>query len=411
MTRTIIRGRALPLATYRARRAAAAQAAATAHEGRLPLLILGVPEADLAAGTQPHVGRHRQDPWFDWFCGCHEPDAALLIDERGRSTLFLDPGKKERVVWDGKRLQPGPGTARAFGVHAAQDLAGLTEAVGRVVRRSGRRLGMLTRTKEPGFQAGQFAVWRRRLRGVSIVNVEPAVLPLRMIKDADELRWHRRAVARTWAGLRAVLPQLPGLKTESAVAAALMQHYLHDGYEPPAFAPIVGSGVSAATLHYKHNDGQVQRGRCVLIDSGARSGGYCADVTRTVPQHGRFGSGRFRELYEIVLRAQALGIVHARPGITLKEWNEIAWQPILDAGLKRHHGLGHHLGLDVHDPADADRPLAPGMLITCEPGVYLPKEGIGIRIEDNLLITARGCTVTTRMIPRSVADLEALMRG
>lgn len=406
-----IRGCAMPVERYRQRRRRVAQILRAVH-GPLPVLVVGVGEQDPATAVQPQLGRRRQDPWFDWLCGCHEPDAVLLLDPtegRLRSTLFLQPSDPARVIWDGERLSPGPAAKRAFGVERVAHGEGLRDAVSAAAERAGGRLGMCKRRIEPGFQSLAYQRWNRRLRGVRLVNVEPDLVGLRMIKDADEIEWHRRAVVATARGFKAALQALPGLQSEAQVAGILAQHYLQDAYEPVAFAPIVGSGPRAATLHYPHNDQALVPRAGVLIDSGAAAGGYAADVTRTIPQHGRFDQPRFRELYELVLAAQRCGIQAARPGITLEEWNAIAWQPILDAGMQRHHGLGHHLGLDVHDPADRQRPLAPGMLITCEPGVYLPEEGIGIRIEDDLLITTEGCEVTTRAIPKRIADIERLM--
>jgi Xaa-Pro aminopeptidase len=269
---------------------------------------------------------------------------------------------------------------------------------------------MCTREREPGFQAEQFAAWKRRLKGVTLVNAEPALVHQRMYKDADEVAWLRRAIAITRAGLKATLPLVRTLGSEAAVASMLTMHYRSVAYAPLAFPPIVGSGVHGATLHYPHNDQPLVARAPLLIDSGATSGGYCADVTRTVPQHGRFSDRRFREVYQLVLACNALGRRHARPGVTREELNEVAWKPIIEAGFIRHHGLSHHIGLDVHDPADYSVALAPGMVISNEPGVYLPDEGFGIRIEDDLLITATGCEELTRSIPKGIDELEAWMR-
>jgi Xaa-Pro aminopeptidase len=406
-----IRGRTLPLATYRQRRSAVARRLATDHAGPVPFLGLGVPAHDAAAGLNPTVGRARQDAWFDWFTGCHEADAALLVDPGGaaRDTLFLEPGDPGRVVWEGARLPPGSEARRAFGVHATRPVSELKSAVLAAAERAGGRLAMLWRKREPGFQSQQVPTWRRRLRGVSLLNAEGQAVPLRMVKTAEEIAWHRQAVAVTATGLKAVLRELPRMKTEAQVAGELLRHYLSAGHDPIAFATIVGGGINAATLHYPHNDQALPQRGCVLIDSGATAGGYCADVTRTLPHHGRFSDRRFRELYELVLQCMELGRRHARPGVTLEELNQVAWQPILEAGLTRHHNLSHHIGLEVHDPSDRDRPLAPGMLISNEPGVYLPDEGIGIRIEDDLLITSEGCEVTTLAIPKTVAAVERAM--
>jgi len=408
----IVRGRVFPPAVYRRRRDRAAALIAGEHGGKIPLLLLGVPYEDAASMLQPPAGGGRQDPWFDYFTGCHEPDAAILIDprDRDRDRLFLDPGDPARVVWDGERLGPGAKAARTFGVDACHDRAELKDRALRAAERAGGRIALCWRKVEPGFQSDAALRWRRRLRGVRAIDAEGCLVRLRMIKERRELDRLRAAVARTARTLKKVLPRIPKLGSESEVAAELVAGYTAPDYAHLAFAPIVGSGVRGATLHYKHNDRPLERRRPVLIDSGATCGGYCADVTRTLPQHGRFDDRRFREVYELVRRCNALGRKHARPGITLKELNEIAWEPILDAGFARHHGLSHHIGLDVHDPSDRAAPLAQGMVISNEPGVYLPDEGFGVRIEDDLAITADGCEELTRAIPKTIPALEKAMR-
>lgn len=402
----IIRGLALPLATYRRRRTQAAKLVAKQCDRQVPLLLIGCDEHRLRAV--------RQDQWFDYYTGCAEPEAALLIDphaKNGRDTLFLDPGDPGRIVWDGKRLGPDDHARRVHGVHATAPCGDLLARVQAAAKRAGHRIAMLTREREPGFQAEQFAVWKKKLRGIEVINVEPSLVQQRMYKDADEVAWHRKAIDITRKGLLATLPRIPKLKTESEVASELVMHYRKVAYGPLAFPPIIGSGVAGATLHYPHNDQPLQKGRPLLMDSGATAGGYCADVTRTVPQHGRFSDKRFREVYELVLHCNTLGRKHAKPGLTREELNNIAWKPIIDAGFVRHHGLWHHIGLDVHDPADYTTPLKAGMIISNEPGVYLPDEGFGIRIEDDLLITADGCDELTKAIPKSIPDLEAAMRS
>jgi Xaa-Pro aminopeptidase len=398
------RGLSLPLPTYRRRRARAATLVAAANQRALPILFIGCGEERLRAV--------RQDQWFDYYSGCAEPDAALLIDptRSPRDTLFLHPGDPARVIWDGPRLGPDARARRLHGVQAVADREQLEKLVAAAAKRAGHRLAMCTREREPGFQAEQFALWKRRLKGVTLVNAEPVLVHQRMYKDADEVAWLRRAIAITRDGLRATLPLVRRLRSEAAVASMLTMHYRKVAYAPLAFPPIVGSGVHGATLHYPHNDQPLVAHAPLLIDSGATAGGYCADVTRTVPQHGRFSDRRFREVYQLVLACNAIGRAHARPGITREELNEVAWKPIIAAGFTRHHGLSHHIGLDVHDPADYGVALAPGMVISNEPGVYLPDEGFGIRIEDDLLITAGGCEELTRGIPKSISELEAWMR-
>ncbi|HYE05867.1 MAG TPA: Xaa-Pro peptidase family protein [Planctomycetota bacterium] len=401
----VIRGLVLPLATYRSRRAKAARLLAKAFGRPVPLLLIGNDEGRLR--------RDRQDPWFDYYSGCLEPDAALIVDPTRdpRDTLFLDPGDPKRVIWDGPRLGPGAQAKRAHGVQAVASAHDLEARVLAAAKRAKHRIAMCTREREPGAQAEAFARWKKKLRGIEVLNAEPHLVHQRMYKDADEVALHRQAIEITRKGLAATLPRIPKLANEAEVASELTMHYRKHAYGPLAFPPIVGSAVDGATLHYPHNDQPLVKGAPLLIDSGATAGGYCADVTRTVPQHGRFDDKRFREVYELVLRCNALGREHCRPGITREELNEIAWKPIIDAGFIRHHGLSHHIGLDVHDPADYTIAFKPGMIISNEPGVYLPDEGFGIRIEDDLLVTADGCEELTRAIPKDVKGLEAAMRG
>ncbi len=398
----IIRGRALPLATYRRRRREAARLAQRHLFGPVPLLFLGCDEHRLR--------RERQDPWFDYYTGCHEPEAALLILPSGESTLFLDPGDPKRVVWDGKRLRPGQGRA-VFGVDRSLPRDRLDDAVKAAARAAGGRIAMCTRRSEPGFQAQAMAQWKAKLAPeILIGNAESALIRQRMIKDADEVAWHREAIRRTRDGSLAVWPRIPRLTSEAEVAAALEAEYRCHDQAPLAFPSIVGSAVNGATLHYPFNDQPLVAAAPLLIDSGATAGGYCADVTRTIPQDGRFGRGLFREVYSLVLASNQLVRAAAKPGVTIAQLNEVAWKPITDAGYTRHHGVSHHIGLDVHDPSDRDAPLAPGMIISNEPGIYLPKENFGVRIEDDLLITADGCEELTAAIPKDIAAVEAAMR-
>jgi len=405
LARMVIRGLALPLATYQKRRARAAALLRKAFEQPVPLLLIGCDEHRLRS--------FRQDPWFDYYTGCAEPEAAVLIDptKAPRDTLFLDQGDPKRVIWDGHRLGPDATARRVHGVHAVAAKDELEKRIIAAAKRAGNRIAMCTREREPGFQAEAFALWKKTLRGIEVLNAETHLVHQRMYKDADEVAWHRKAIAITRAGLLKVLPRIPSFKNEAEIASALTMHYRSVAYGPLAFPPIVGSAVNGATLHYPHNDQPIVKRAPLLIDSGATAGGYCADVTRTVPQHGKFNDKRFREVYELVLRCNTLGRKHARPGITREELNALAWQPIIDAGFVRHHGLSHHIGLDVHDPADYTVPLKPGMVISNEPGVYLPDEGFGIRIEDDLLITDNGCDELTKAIPKTVADIEAAMRA
>lgn len=408
----MLRGLSLPKKTYRRRRTQSLKALTKDHGSAIPLLVIASPWADPVLDLTPVAGRHRQDPWFDWLTGCAEGGAALLIDPAGskRDTLFLEVGDPARVVWDGARLPPNLATRQAFGMDAVADIDTLLPAVKRAAEAAGGKIAMLWREREPGWQTQAVALYKKKLRGITLINAESLLVEQRMCKDPDEVSLHRKAIADTWKTIKTVFPRVPKMKTEAELAGALVGGYLSPGYNHLAFQPIVGSAVNGATLHYKYNDGPLVPKAPILIDSGATFGGYCADITRTIPQHGTFDNARFREVYELVLSCNTLGRKHARPGITLSELNSIAWQPILDAGFERLHGLSHLIGLDVHDPGThPDLVLKQGMIISNEPGVYLPDEGFGIRIEDDLLITEDGSEDLSKMIPKTVKSLERLM--
>ena len=189
-----------------------------------------------------------------------------------------------------------------------------------------------------------------------------------------------------------------------------------------AFPTIAGSGINGTMLHYETNHCRMEEGKLLLLDLGAKVKGYCADITRTYPVSGQY-SPRQKEIYDIVLAANQLVAQQARPGLTLKQLNEICKQALAE-GLMRigkiekaeeigtyyMHGVSHHLGLDTHDAIAHDEVvLAPGMVITNEPGLYIDEEEIGIRIEDDLLITQDGCEVLSKDIPRTTDEIEALM--
>ena len=276
----------------------------------------------------------------------------------------------------------------------------------------------------------------------SIGDLRVPLDEMRLVKDAAELATMRRAAGiSAVAHRRAMQATKPG-RFEYEIEAELLYAFRSGGSQFPAYTSIVASGKNACVLHYVGNDARMSDGDLLLIDAGCELDGYASDITRTFPVNGRF-SGPQRTLYELVLSAQSAAIAETRAG---KGWNEphdaavrVLAQGMLDLKLltgtldevleketyRRYymHRTGHWLGLDVHDAGDykvagAWRPLVPGMTLTVEPGIYVrPGEGvpeqfsnIGIRIEDDVLVTAGGCEILTHETPKSIADIEALMR-
>lgn len=252
---------------------------------------------------------------------------------------------------------------------------------------------------------------RRRFLGLEVRDGSRDVHEMRRLKDAEEVAAIEAAVAVTAEALDRVLGMLEPGMGESRIEGEITRVYRAAGASH-AFEPIVGAGRNALSLHYKENSGSVGSDDLLLIDTGASVRGYCADISRTYPAARRF-SDRQREVYEVVLRAEKAAIAAARPGVLMGDLHAVAWGVIDDAGLAEHfvHGLGHHLGLETHDVGDVHRPLKPGAVITVEPGVYIADEGIGVRIEDDVLITEEGCRVLSDQIPREPDEIEARMAG
>ena len=257
--------------------------------------------------------------------------------------------------------------------------------------------------------------------GITVRNLWPMAAKLRMQKDEDEVALTEHAIDITDKALQRVLTTLePGMKEYQAQANfEYMVHYL--GAEGPSFPTIAGSGKNGCMLHYETNRDTCQDGTLLLLDLGVRYQGYCSDITRTYPVSGKF-SERQREVYEIVLKANKEVAAQAKPGMTTKELNEICKKVLTqgcmelglidkeeDIGKYYMHGVSHHLGLDVHDVTVEGVKLAPGSIITDEPGLYIDEWEIGIRIEDDLLITEDGCRVLSAAIIKEPDEIEAFM--
>jgi Xaa-Pro aminopeptidase len=239
-------------------------------------------------------------------------------------------------------------------------------------------------------------------------NVYPIAATLRTIKDDEEIATIRKACQITSESLRTGMVTIKPGMNEGTLADTIRKKMLALGAEGPDFW-ITGSGTNSIILHYMDNKRDMQDGDLVLLDWGAVYKGYRSDITRTVPVNGKF-TPRQREIYEVVLRAQEKAIALVKPGAKIGELTSAVDETLKAAGLegKMGHGLSHHVGLNVHDPGPLDV-LKPGMVFTIEPGVYLPEDGFGIRIEDTVLVTKTGCDVLTKDIPKSVTDIEALV--
>jgi Xaa-Pro aminopeptidase len=434
---------------------------ASVYAKRRETLAAGMQRGIAVVPTAPERTRNRDahypyrfDSYFYYLSGFTEPEAVLVVvaggGKRGaaRSILFCRDKDPEREVWDGFRYGP-EGARAAFGFDEAYSIGRIDEVMPDLL---GDQPALFTHLGADDAWDSQVMRWINDVRARSrsgvtapqqIVDPHALLDEMRVIKDAQEIAVMRRAAEiSTAAHRRAMRASKPGIG-EFAVEAELMHEFRRHGAQAPAYTPIVASGAHACVLHYVDNANVLRDGDLLLIDAGCELDGYASDITRTFPVNGRFSAAQ-REVYELVLAAQEAAIAQVKPG---SAWNaahdaavEVLAQGFIDLGLiegsleqalesesyKRFymHRTGHWLGLDVHDAGDYKRDgewrgLVPGMVLTVEPGCYIrpgpgvPEAyaGIGVRIEDDALVTADGCEIITHAAPKTVSDIEALMRG
>ena len=345
--------------------------------------------------------------------GKNHPGPDYLSGRIAHQVLFLPPSDPVAARWGEDAQATHEGTHEdAIGVDAVLPAGEFPTRLSGWLQ-GATRLDYVRATSAsiagPDDDAGFVDSIRNRFLNVDLRDATAVVAEFRTVKDDAELNAIQRAADVTVAGFERVLAALrPGIM-EHELDAELAAAYRLAG-AGHAFEPIIGAGRSALKLHYRDNAGPIEAGDLVLVDSGANLGGYRADVTRTFPADGTF-SPRQRELYEVVLSAQTAAIEAARPGVLLGDLHAIAWRSIDSAGHGAAfiHGIGHHLGIETHDAGDIHQPLRAGAVITVEPGIYLADEGIGIRIEDDVLVTEDGSRELTSAIPKTIEAIQARM--
>jgi Xaa-Pro aminopeptidase len=459
------------LEPFRARRARLAETMRS-HGGGVAV-VPTAPERQRNSDVD-HPYRHGSD--FHYLTGFAEPEAWLLVEADGKTSLVCRPKDLERETWDGFRLGPDAAPA-VLGVDAAFPLDQLDRVMTDALA---NQPSVWLPAATPGLQA-QLESWLERIRARERQGVEaprtwhdlaPVLAEMRVVKDAGELAIMRRAATITaGAHVRAMhfcaaaLRRDPGGGIpEYQIEAELLHEFRRHGADGPAYGSVVAAGPNACVLHHVPGRAELRAGQLCLIDAGCELDGYASDVTRTFPADGRFTPAQ-RELYEIVAAAQRAAVEATRPGARQRDAHiaavRVLAQGMLDTGLLDRakvgdldaviesaayrafymHGTGHWLGRDVHDVGDyasagespveqpdwqggkvvkkPSRKLEPGMVVTLEPGIYVrPAEGvperfwnIGIRIEDDAVVTADGCELISRGVPAAADEIEALMRG
>jgi Xaa-Pro aminopeptidase len=286
-----------------------------------------------------------------------------------------------------------------------------------------KRFGLTSKSwDEPDGHAHLFAKdVKHRYPFVNIKSFHPNVSQVRMLKSEPEIKWINEAIHKTHIGLNAILKALmPGM-LEGQLDNVFNYHIRTEGADGLAFPTIAASGSNGVILHYVENNCELKNGELVLLDLGAKYMGYNSDITRTYPVSGKF-TKRQAQIYNIVLKAQQAVIDAMKPGVPFERLNEVCKEVLArelrnidlikqdsELGKYYYHGVSHHLGLDVHDIGSREAVLTPGMVLTVEPGLYIAEEAIGIRIEDDVLITDEGNIVLSSEIPKAIDDIESLM--
>ncbi len=430
---------------------------ATLYAGRRRRLALAMHEGVAAIPTAPERVRnhdahypYRHDSAFYYLSGFPEPEAVLVVvaGDEPKSILFCREKNAEREVWDGFR-HGVDGARERFGFDETYPIAALDETMTRLL--ADRPALFTPLGADPEWDARTMrwlnAVRAQARAGVAaperVHDVRALTDEMRLRKDAHELALMRRAAAISAAAHRRIQRAARPGRFEYEIEAELLHEFRLQGAQFPAYWPIVAAGANACTLHYVANSARLAEGELLLVDAACEFAGYAADITRTFPVNGRFSAAQ-RDVYEVVLAAQRAALAAVRPGAAWTEPHDAAVRVIaqglidlkllgggLDEAIEKEtykrfymHRTGHWLGMDVHDAGrykveGAWRRLEPGMTFTVEPGLYLraaddipePLRDIGVRIEDDVVVTADGCENLTAAAPKSIDDIESWMRG
>jgi Xaa-Pro aminopeptidase len=383
----------------------------------------------------------RQDDNFYYLTGWVEPGAALLIVPAAEATadkparpyteiLFLAVNNKVEEKWTGPKLSAtDPEASKVTGFDHVQILDKLRDELNRLLP---ERPTVYTDMPAYGHDSASAIGldWLKRTNAfipfATYQDVKPLLSSLRTTKDKGEIELIRKATdASLAAHLAAMRAMKPGI-TEREISALLQYEWGKRGCERPSYAPIVGAGFNSTVLHYSDDSATIQSGDVVVIDAAGEYSMYASDITRTLPANGKF-TARQREIYDIVLGAQQAAIAAFQPGkssLRREDPNglfKVAYDYINSHGKDLHgeplgkyfiHGLGHYVGLGVHDPGDYQVPLGPGAVFTIEPGIYIPEEKLGVRIEDTLYVDANGKLINLgAALPHTADEVERAMAG
>ena len=390
-----------------------------------------------ADGTMPF----RQNNDLFWLSGVDQEESVLVIfpdhtDKSQREILFLKETNEHIAIWEGAKLTK-EGALKTAGI---KTVYWLNELEGKLAELIGKSNGIYLNKNIHSRSASAVETRDNRFRKMiadkfsakTILEVAPIMHELRAIKSDFEIKLMQNASDITEKGLRRILPFIKPGVMEYEIEAELMHEFLRNRSNGFAYQPIIGSAVDSCVLHYIDNNKACKDGDILLMDFGAEYANYASDLTRTIPVNGKF-TNRQKAVYKSVLHVMKEATNMLRPGTIFKEYNaeigRIMELELIKLGLlDKHdvqkqdaknplfkqyfmHGTSHYLGLDVHDVGDFDWPMKEGMVFTCEPGIYILEEELGIRLENDILVTANGPDDLMKNIPIEAEEIEHLMNS
>jgi Xaa-Pro aminopeptidase len=375
--------------------------------------------------------KFRQNNHFQYLTGVEVPGSALILVPKGyqgaKEWLFIPPRNDREEIYTGAQPDVSPATAKLMGVERLASTADFNKVLFEILDSgdptkpkpkvytivpTGKRSTLLN-------EAELVQEIRRKTPDTPVAPLLPLMEELRVVKNSTELALIQKAIDITIEAQNAVRQLIKPQMFEYQLEGLILGNFYREGAQRPGFPSIVGSGLNSTILHYNRNREQIQDNDLVVVDIGAEYDYYTADITRTYPATGRY-TPRQKEIYRLVLQAQEAAAKAFKPGkSTMADLNQVAIATMRQSPLRDKqgrtldraflHGLGHFLGMDVHDIGNYSRPLPVGSVITIEPGIYLPDEKVGVRIEDDYLVTDKGLVKLTANLPSDPDEIERLM--
>ncbi|HLG13090.1 MAG TPA: aminopeptidase P family protein [Blastocatellia bacterium] len=399
------------------------------------IVLVGAREEDFG-----EVGRFRQRNDLMYLSGVETPAAYLMLvpanlsaDAAAREAAFIPRRNLQQERWTGVQIGPGSDAQQAFGIQEVAGADKFNDRLRAVLNPGTGSNGSRAQPvkiytivpKGPGSQLTREYLFVESLKrlapGVEIVDLSPIIGEMRKVKSPAEIALLQKAIDISGEGHREAARTIKPGAFEYEVQAALEYAFARNGSERPGYPSIVGSGINSTILHYNQNRKRIEAGDLIVVDVGAEYSYYTADITRTFPASGKF-TPRQREVYQLVLEAQRAAERAFKPGqSTMGELNQAARAAMKASSVRDKagntlekyfiHGLGHFIGMDVHDVGDYAKPLPVGSVITIEPGIYIPEEKLGVRIEDDYLVTETGLVKLSAKIPSEASEIERVMSG